>query len=164
MLRLKKPTKPARKKPAPKPKAPLSAWQQWTAKPDEALASLCNRIEDGESLKAIAGGFDIDESTLRHWIGADMPRSARVREARAKSAAAFDQMALDAIRQASDPFGLAKAKEEAHHLRWRASKINPRDYGDKLDVTQDVTIRDVSDAELAAKLAKFAALMAGGPG
>lgn len=42
-------------------------------------------------------------------------------------------MALDEIRAASDPFALAKAREVASHLRWRASKIAPTDYGDKIE-------------------------------
>jgi hypothetical protein len=46
----------------------------------------------------------------------------------------WDEQALDAIDMARDGFTLSKAKEKAHHLRWRAAKIAPRDYGDKLGI------------------------------
>ena len=34
---------------------------------------------------------------------------------------------------------LAKARELAHHYRWRAAKIAPREYGDRVQVDQTVT-------------------------
>ena len=54
----------------------------------------------------------------------------------------WDERAGDVIQQAADPFELAKAKELAHHYRWRASKIAPRDYGDRIqaDVGGGVTL------------------------
>jgi hypothetical protein len=42
--------------------------------------------------------------------------------------------------QASDAFELAKAKELAHHYRWRASKIAPKLYGDRLQVEGKFTV------------------------
>ena len=49
-------------------------------------------------------------------------------------------VASDGIAQASDPFELAKAKELAHHYRWRASKIAPKLYGDKQSVEGKFTV------------------------
>ena len=39
------------------------------------------------------------------------------------------------IAAAKDALALGKARELAHHYRWRASKIAPRDYGDRMAVT-----------------------------
>ena len=50
---------------------------------------------------------------------------------------------------------IARAKEIAQHLRWRASKVNPRDFGDKVEVHQKVDITSVSDDELVSTLAKY---------
>jgi hypothetical protein len=36
------------------------------------------------------------------------------------------------IASAPDRFGLEKARELAHHYRWRAKAIAPRDYGDRV--------------------------------
>lgn len=46
----------------------------------------------------------------------------------------WDERAEAAISAASDEFELRKAKEISHHYRWRASKIAPKDYGDKQQV------------------------------
>jgi hypothetical protein len=43
-------------------------------------------------------------------------------------------MAEDVIAQAGEQFDLAKAKELAHHYRWRAKMANPREYGDKTSI------------------------------
>ncbi len=96
------------------------------------LDALCMAIVGGETLTAIAKRLTVAIAALLTWIDADSERSARVKEARIKAARAWEEAALDQIQDAKDPFELAKAKEAAHHLRWRASKIAPREYGDKL--------------------------------
>lgn len=121
---------------ARKPAKPLTSWQQWRAKTD-AIDVLCGRITDGELLTEIARSLGTGLSTVADWIAADPVRSARAREARISAAASYDDQALQAIRAASDPFELTKAREEASHLRWRASKANPREYGDRTTVAGD---------------------------
>ena len=132
---------------------PLSEWDKWKASPEESCISLCERIQSGESLTDIARALGVSFGSLSNWIAADTERSARAREARSASAQAYDDLALQNIRQAADPFELSRAKEEAHHLRWRASKINPREYGDKLDIKQEVTMASLTDEQVAAQLA-----------
>ena len=96
------------------------------------IETICERIVSGESITAIAGSVGLDQGSLRYWIASDPSRSVRAREARAITAAACDDEALRRIDDANDNFSLAKAKEAAHHLRWRASKIAPKEYGDKV--------------------------------
>lgn len=121
---------------ATKPAKPLTTWQKWKAQPD-ATERLCSRIVNGETLTAIAGSLECDRSSIAEWIASDVRRSARVREARIAAAGAHDDEALAVIRAAADPFTLARAREEASHLRWRASKANPRDYGDRTVLAGD---------------------------
>lgn len=145
--------KPSAKKPATKKVAastqvatkPLSPWQQWTANPEQALNDLCDRIEDGESMSGIAHTLGVRGSALTGWLAQSPERSARAREARAKSAATFDGQALQYLLGATDPFSLTQAREIAQHLRWRASKIAPADYGDRqtIDATLTVTADDL---------------------
>lgn len=123
------------------------AWEAFKAT-ENPLETLCAMIVDGKTLTEIAHTFDSGVSTLANWIASDPVRSAQAREARKAAASSYDDQALQVIRRAGDPFELAKAREEASHLRWRASKANPKEYGEKLDVTADVGIRSVSDAEL----------------
>ena len=51
------------------------------------------------------------------------------------------------LRNAGDPFELAKADKLGYHLRWKASKANPREYGDKVE--HDVNLRFSLSDELA---------------
>lgn len=116
-------------------------------------------IVAGESMTAIAAQIGVHVSILVRWIDDDPQRSARMREARIKSARHWDEKAEQVVREAPNKFELEKARELAHHYRWRAKAIAPRDYGDK--VTQEhtgagggpiaiasVDLKNLSDAEL----------------
>jgi len=65
---------------------------------------------------------------------------ARVREARQIASTWYDEQALIVVRNARDNFESGKARDEAHHLRWRASKIAPKEYGDKQQVEGKFTV------------------------
>lgn len=92
---------------------------------------VCERIGDEVTLTAIAREASVATATLLNWINADLDRSARVKAARAQMAAVWDERATELIAAASSPLELAKARELAHHYRWRASKISPA-YNDKV--------------------------------
>lgn len=94
---------------------------------------ILSRIESGRSISSVANDFAVNRSTLWRWLEADPQRSARAREARQVSAEVWDDKAVTEINAAADPFALAKAKEIAYHYRWRASKIAPKVYGDKIE-------------------------------
>ena len=94
---------------------------------------ICDDIAEGYSMTYIAREAGVAVSSLLAWIEAVPERSARVREVRASMAKVWDEKAEDAIKQAGEDFDLRKAKELAHHYRWRASKIAPKEYGDRVD-------------------------------
>lgn len=98
------------------------------------IAALCEAILHPKPQHQIAKELGVSAGSLVAWIAADPERSARVREARAQTALMWDDKATHVIEEAKDQFELAKAKELAHHYRWRAAKIAPREYGDKVDV------------------------------
>lgn len=113
------------------------------------LEALCDRLVSGETQTAICKSLKVTKGSLSRWISLDAERQARVREARIEAAQAFDDLAEDAIKKARGKDGIAKARELAHHYRWRASKANPREYGEKLQVDQTSTIINLSDEEIA---------------
>jgi len=120
---------------------------------------ICDLIVSGESLTSIAAQIGIHVSTLITWTELDPQRSARIREARQRSGRIWDEKAEAVIAMAGDPFELSKAKELAHHYRWRAKAIAPRDYGEKVSTEHTgkgggpiqiaaVDLRNLNDAEL----------------
>ena len=68
---------------------------------------------------------------VQHEWKAQPQHSARVTDALAATAEYWDQVAVEGLASATNMFELAKARELAHHYRWRASKICPKLYGDK---------------------------------
>lgn len=99
--------------------------------------------EEGASLRGIANAMGVSMAAFLAWIEADSDRSARVREVRALMARVWDEKAEDLLSQAGDEFQLKRAKELAHHYRWRASKTAPREYGDKVEVKAAVTLEQL---------------------
>jgi hypothetical protein len=95
------------------------------------IDELCAQILAPKTLTAIAKEAGVSLDRLIHWVEADPERSARVRSARISSAILWEEQAEHRLDDAADQFGLAKAKELAHHYRWRAAKIAPADYGDR---------------------------------
>jgi hypothetical protein len=119
------------------------------------IDALCEKLIAGCSQTKIAKDIGISIATLCNWIAADPERSARAREARIAAARSYDDIAEQVLVDATDPFGLAKARELASHYRWRASKSNPREYGDKIEIDQRTTITDLTEDQLDAKLARL---------
>lgn len=115
------------------------------------LNALCERIADGHSMTSTAHHIGVSIGTLITWIEADAERSARMREVRAQTAKLWDEKATKVIEDAPDEFELKKAKELAHHYRWRASKIAPKEYGDRLEIENKglplVVVRDLTGAK-----------------
>lgn len=143
------------KKAEPKAQAekPLSASEKVEA---HGIDALCADILGEKTLTAIAQDLGVSIGTLLTWVEAVPERSARAREARMRTARIWDEKATKVIEDAKDPFELSKAKELAHHYRWRASKIAPRDYGDKVAIggADDLPpIKTLSEDQLDAKLA-----------
>ena len=121
-------SKPAPKKAPPEKKA-TTAGQRMEAYGIDAIA---DDVSGAKTMTEIAAAIGVTVGQLSTWIAADVEHSARVREARTVAARYWDERSEKEILSASDPFELAKAKELAHHYRWRAAKIAPKEYGDKI--------------------------------
>ena len=135
------------------PKNPSKRAQNRSAMEIMGIEELCDRLRSGETLTSIANSLRLKSiSTLLKWIAADEERSARAREARIAGSAMYDEMAQAAIENAADPLALAKARELAQHFRWRASKLDPWNYGDKVQLGGTINHKGVSDDQLLARL------------
>lgn len=119
------------------------------------IEAICAAILEPMPMRAIAEKLGVSQGSLIAWVAAEPERSARVKEARTLTAQMWDDKSTQVIEDAKDQFELSRAKELAHHYRWRASKIAPREYGDKIQTEHSgaVTVHaatDFKDDELAA--------------
>lgn len=121
---------------------------------DYGIDAICQDISDGLSMTSIAASLGVSFGTLNTWLSADPERSARVRETRIETAKLWDEKAVDGLKAAEDPFELARAKEIAFHFRWRSSKIDPRGYGDKIDLNHsgEMTLKGLPDDKVESRL------------
>lgn len=109
----------------------------------EALAELiCERIAAGESLNRMCGSDGIpDATTVRKWIFDRADFAARCARARVDQAdALLEEMAdieADTLSGAVDP---QAARAVLSSKQWRASKLSPKRYGDRLEVDAHHTI------------------------
>lgn len=124
------------------------------------LEAIVDRVSGGETQTSICRDLGITYGVLVRWIAGDSERSARLREARITAAAAYADEAKDLIAKARTAFELAQARELGFHLRWQASKANPRDFGDKLQVDQTTTVLNLSAEEMAERMRKIDAQLA----
>ena len=150
---------PAKKKSAAKP---LTPWQKWSGKPDAAIKELVTEIAGGSHMAEFCRIKGFAYQTVRDWIDADSGRSgmyARAREDRADKiadeiVAISDEVEVAArydgehVRLALDAAAVARNRLRVDARKWVASKLKPRTYGDKLDVTAEVGIKSLSDEQL----------------
>ncbi len=124
----------------------------------EAVAKeICRRMVEGESLRTICKSSGMPTFvTVFNWLRAHpefLEQYARAREAQAD--AHVEEM-LEVARKAVH----AKTHEEVQGyrllvdtLKWRASKMKPKSYGDKLTLDGEVSVRQMTDEQLNARLA-----------
>jgi hypothetical protein len=104
---------------------------------DIGIDVICEQISNGTSLTDIAKSASTSFAVLQTWLDSEPEYSMRAREARIKTARFWDDQATARVDGAKDKFQLDKARELAHHYRWRASKIAPKEYGDKTIIAGD---------------------------
>lgn len=105
---------------------------------------ICEMIIEGKLLREIARELGIKgHASLIKWINDDEARAKAVEAARKLAAFDYDEQALEVIRAAKNKIQISRAREEASHLRWRASKMNPKQFSDKIDLNHsgDVVVR-----------------------
>jgi transcriptional regulator with XRE-family HTH domain len=115
---------------------------------DAGIDDICGWLVSGVSQTKIAQNLGVSPATLATWFSSDIERSARAREARILAASAHVDKAEQVLTDAADPFELAKARELASHYRWKASKSDPRGFGDKIEIDQKTTIISQTDEQI----------------
>lgn len=122
----------------------LSRWTAWKAEPQE-YEDLLSEIAAGKSLNAWVGEQGFAMSTVYDWIDADEQRAAKYARARELQGEWHAQrILLEAEREperlpsgAVDSGWVADKRLRVDTLKWIASKLAPKRYGDKLAIGGD---------------------------
>lgn len=112
----------------------------------ELADEICRRVSEGRSLRSVCRDADMPtDETVRQWRLADAEFSAqyaRAREARAEVLA--DEIVE--IADTAEDAQLARLRVDAR--KWAASKLDPKRYGDRLDIDATVRKAEVSENPL----------------
>lgn len=95
---------------------------------------ICERIADGDSLRTICDSDEMpDRTTVLRWLADDQHRSFAAKYARAREAQGdlMDEKVL-AIADKCTPETAQADRVKIAAYQWRASKLKPKVYGDRL--------------------------------
>jgi hypothetical protein len=130
-----------------------------------AKERVCKEIADGKSLRAICAADDMPSvETVRVWLIDDGEFSVQYARAREEQADYYADEIID-IADAAKDANLARLQIDAR--KWKASKLQPKKYGDKIDLNHSGAIEHLTDEQLESKLAILlgkagAGILAGG--
>lgn len=117
---------------APKP---IGRPTRFTAKLSD---EICDRIATGESLNTICQDLGIAYRAVLMWLRKYPEFMLKYMRARDEQADFYaDELRDIAYNVPADKDAIEKAKLKSENLKWIASKLKPRKYGDKLDLTSD---------------------------
>lgn len=125
----------------------LTPWERFKAVPREGMAHLTECFAHGMSLRQYAHELGVAVSVIHDFIHSDAGRAeqyARARELRADYYAEVIATEADTpvrtnFRGDLDPADVARKRLKVDALKWTASKLAPKRYGEKLEVDATVT-------------------------
>jgi hypothetical protein len=119
---------------------------------DEIAEAICERLASGESLRSICRDNDMPgRQTVLDWLEADAGFRARYARAREHQADYLDEKMQEVADEATAA-NVHVARLRVATMQWRASKLAPKRYGDKLDLNHSGTVQSLTDEQLDAKL------------
>lgn len=126
---------------------------------DFGIDALCDHLIEGGTFRDLSQKLGVARASIYRWISLDADRSARVQAARVSSALDLSEEALVILKGKQYP--IDRAREIASHLRWEAKVRNPQQFGEKVQVDQNVTQHaSQSEAQLLERMKTLEALLA----
>jgi hypothetical protein len=136
---------------------------------DETAALICERLIGGESLRKVCLSEDMPHaSTVCRWLAEHGPfreQYARAREAQADTLA--DEI-LDIADDGSNDFmgedekyngdAVQRSKLRVDARKWLAAKLQPKKYGDKIDLVSGGEPIQMDDTAIAVRAASLLAI------
>ena len=96
---------------------------------------ICLEIAEGKSLRSICLADDMPATqTVRVWLALDAEFAAQYARAREEQADYYADEIIEIADTAKDA-NLARLRIDAR--KWKASKLRPKKYGEKLDLTSE---------------------------
>lgn len=113
------------------------------------IDAFCDEVVDGKTYVKIARELGVSKASVINWLSSDNDRSARAKTARVLSAQSADELAEEVLMDKTiDPI---IRRELASHYRWRAKVVNPREYGEKLQIDGKMEVNTLTDAQIEAR-------------
>lgn len=95
---------------------------------------ICNELMDGKSLVKICDAEDMPHrSTVIRWMAANEAFATMCARARVAQADLMDDKILD-VADKCTPETAAADRVKISAYQWRAAKLEPKKYGEKLDI------------------------------
>jgi hypothetical protein len=153
---------PAKPKRATKAKAAPKKMGRPSSFTQAAGTAICDAVQAGMTwAQMLALDGMPDERTLRRWLADPALEDFRREyiQAREASASAIEQQIIAEAAAAFDKDSAAVARVRVDALKWIAAKRAPKVYGDKqqIELSGELAVRQLSDDDLAARLAELAA-------
>lgn len=107
---------------------------------------ICDELMDGKSLVKICASDDMpNRTTVIRWMAANEDFATRCARARVAQADYMDDLILDvALASTAETAQADRVKISA--FQWRASKLQPKKYGDKLELEHSGEVKTRVDA------------------
>jgi len=128
----------------------------WDRTP-ELIDKICDALAEGQSLIKICSTEGMpSRSTVLKWMREDAEFSASIARAREEQADYYLDKQIEYVEGATiEDYQLRKF--QADNLKWVASKLKPKKYGDKQTVDVDVTTKGESINPAVSRLSELAA-------
>lgn len=98
---------------------------------------ILTALIEGESLRQICARKGMpDRTTVMRWLDADESFASRYARAREMQGDHMDDLILETANDCT-PESAPAARVKIDAYKWRAAKLNPKRYGERLDVTSD---------------------------
>lgn len=127
----------------------------------ELFDRICERIAEGESLRAICQDKDMPSATsVMRWLSADSGLSeqyARAREMQGDGE--FDKAREIAFAATPETVQVARLQYDA--VKWRAGKLRPKVYGDKVAIGGADDLPAIKTEEVGSGAAKLLGFLNG---
>lgn len=122
----------------------------------ELADKICQQLANGKSLNEILKNPEMPGyATITAWLRDDPLFQAKYAQAREDQADKLAAEIVEIADTAKDSDSAAAARVRVDARKWVASKLKPKVYGDKVDVTTAVDLKVVPDDRLEARFAEL---------